>query len=461
VNPTDNLRHLHDRLRSGVALVSQLEELLHGRGDPGDKLATFARVSDYLQDVVVPHLRAERAALYPEATRVAGIDLRLLRRLADNCEELERQVARLLHDHARLRGGVHDNVGCRWHLTTLVRLLRRHLQTVEDELLPCLDRELADEDVYRIYERIEEVSFEEEVADRVPAGAEAAVAAARRLRDIQGIDAELFFLGEYVSDPQLVERTVAATIEACRLLGSAGLAAHLSIDPTAIGLLTDAGVCLHNAERIARSVAEQPLGRLNLMMLDMEDLTLVEPTLRLHRELLALGLPAGITLQARLRRTPEDLGPLLGQATAVRLVKGAFPLGPEFEHQGGRAVSAAYLALATRMLTPEAREAGLRPVFATHDEALVRHIAAMARSAGWAPDQFEFEMLFGVQTDLQRRLRSEGFSVRAHLPFGTARPPSTVPPAGEHPAEVVRLGESLPTGHQPALHGGARPPAGR
>jgi len=85
---------------------------------------------------------------------------------------------------------------------------------------------------------------------------------------------------------------VATTIEACRLLGSAGLAAHLSIDPTAIGLLSDADACRRNAERIARSVAEQPLGRLNLVMLDMEDLTLVEPTLRLHRELLALGLPA-------------------------------------------------------------------------------------------------------------------------------------------------------------------------
>jgi proline dehydrogenase len=286
------------------------------------------------------------------------------------------------------------------------------------------------------------------------------VAAARRLRDSQGIDAELFFLGEYVSDPQLVERTVAATIEACRLLGSAGLPAHLSIDPTAIGLLTDPGVCLHNAERIARSVADQPPGRLNLMMLDMEDLTLVEPTLRLHRELLALGLPAGITLQARLRRTAEDLGPLLGQATAVRLVKGAFPLGFEFAYQGGRAVSAAYLALATRMLAPEAREAGLRPVFATHDAALVRHIAAMARSAGWAPDEFEFEMLLGVRTDLQRRLRGEGFSVRAHLPFGSGRLPSPVPGVGEHPAEVVHLGETPPAGRQPALGGEARPPAG-
>ena len=225
-------------------------------------------------------------------------------------------------------------------------------------------------------------------------------------------------------------------------MGSAGLPAHLSIDPTAIGLLTDADVCLRNAERIARSVAEQPPGRLNLITLDMEDLTLVEPTLRLHRELLALGVPAGITLQARLHRTADDLGPLLEQPTAVRLVKGAHPAGPGLAHQGGRAVSAAYLALAARMLAPAAREAGLRPLFATHDAALVRRIAAMARSAGWAPDQFEFEMLLGVRTDVQRGLRSEGFSVRAHVPFRGAPVASTASRAGDHPAEAVHLGEA-------------------
>ena len=54
--PTDNLRHLHDRLRSGVALVSKLEDLLRERSNPETKLAAFARVSDYLQDVVLPHL---------------------------------------------------------------------------------------------------------------------------------------------------------------------------------------------------------------------------------------------------------------------------------------------------------------------------------------------------------------------------------------------------------------------
>ena len=381
---------------------------------------------------------------------MAGIDPRLVRRLHDNCDGLEREVARVLHDQARLRGGVHDNLGCRRHLTTLVRLLRRHLRTVEDELLPGLDGNLPEEEIRELYERIEEASFEEEVAGRVPAGAEAAVAAAQRLHESQGIDAELFLVGEYVGDPRLVEHTVATTIEAIRLLGSAGLPAHLSIDPTAIGLLTDAGACRRNAERIARSVALQPPGRLNLVMLDMEDLSLVEPTLRLHRELLALGLPAGITLQARLRRTADDIGPLLEQPTVVRLVKGAFPLGPEHDHQGGRAVSAAYLALATRMLAPEARRAGLRPVFATHDGTLLRQIARVARSAGWAPDQFEFEMLLGIRLDLQRALRSEGFAVRAHIPFGTAGLRSATPGGGEHPGEAVHLGEQPPGGERSA-----------
>ena len=429
---TDNLRHLHDRLRHGLAPVSQLEDRLRERGDQEGKLAAFALVTDYLQEVVSPHIRAELAALYPEAKRVAGIDLRLVRQLIDNCEELERQVTRVLHDNARLRSGVCDNVSCRRHITGLVRLLRRHLQAVEEELLPHLDRELSDEAVYRLYERMEEAGFDEAVVSRVPTGAEAAVAVARRLSESHGIDTDLSFLGEYLSDPELVERSVAASIEACGRLGSEGLDAHLSVDPTAIGLMTSAELCLRNAERIARSVAGQPDGRLNLVMLDMEDLSLVEPTQRIHRELLARGLPVGITLQARLRRTAEDISPLLERPTAIRLVKGAFPLGPEHDYQGRRAVSAAYLNLASRMLTPEARAAGLRPLFATHDDALIRHIAAMAGSAGWTPDQYEFEMLVGIRLDLQQRLRKDGYSVRAHLPFGTASWPYAVLPVGEH-----------------------------
>jgi proline dehydrogenase len=438
---TDDLRHLHDRLRTGVGLVSQLEALLLEGGEPDAKLEAFDRVSVYLQDVVAPHLRAELVTLYPEAERVGAIDGDLGRRLIDSCDRLEGAASRVLQDHARLRGGAADNLGYRQRITALVRLLRRHLQTVEDELLPQLGRELTDSEVRHIYERMVEAASDEEIAARVPAGAEAAVAAARRLRD-QGIEAELSCLSQPGSDAEVIERTVAGTIEAGRLLAASGLGVRLSVDPAAIGLLGDAAAGHRNAERIARFVAQQPAERLNLATLDMEDLASVEPTLELHRGLLGLGLTAGITLQARLRRTAEDLEPLLRRPTAVRLVKGAFPLGPEHDHQGGRAISAAYLALATRMLGPEARKAGLRPVFATHDEALVRRIATTARRAGWMPDGYEFEMVVGVRLDVQRWLRGEGLSVRAYLPFGTVPWPLAVRRPGEHPAEAMHLGEA-------------------
>lgn len=427
---TDKLRHLHDRLRSGLALVSQLEDRLHERTDTAGKLAAFARVSDYLQEVVAPHLRAEQAVLFPEARRLPGIDPELVRRATAECEDLERLTTRVLHDHARLAAGVSDNASCRRHITGLVRLLRRHLQSVEDGLLTHLNGELSEGAVDGLYERLQVEGFEEQLAARVPATPEAAVAMAQRLRESQDIGTELFFLSEYVSDPQRVESMVASTVEACRLLGSAGLGAHVSVDPTAIGLLADAALGLRNAERIVRAAADQPPGRLNLVTLDMEDLSLVDPTLRLHRHLVALGLPAGVTLQARLRRTGDDIAPLVQQPTAVRLVKGAFPSSPDHEHQGQRRVSAAYVELARRMLSVEAREAGFRPIFATHDIGLIRAIREIAGQEGWAPDRYEFEMLYGIRLDLQRWLSAEGHAVRAHLPFGAASWPYTVLPGG-------------------------------
>lgn len=60
----------------------------------------------------------------------------------------------------------------------------------------------------------------------------AAVAAARRLRDDLGIAASLFYLGEYMTDPVLVEKNVETTLVAIQLLGAERLDGHVSVDPT-------------------------------------------------------------------------------------------------------------------------------------------------------------------------------------------------------------------------------------
>jgi proline dehydrogenase len=272
---------------------------------------------------------------------------------------------------------------------------------------------------------------------------EAAVATARQLRAELGISASLFYLGEYVSDPIAIDRNVEMTIAAIERLGAQGLDVHLSIDPTAIGYMASEQLATRNAERLARAVAAQPPHGRNYLMLDMEDLSLVGPTLHLHEYLVARGLPVGITLQARLQRTEQDLRSLLAKASAVRLVKGAFPRGPAHDHQGRQMITSNYLRLAGLMLSREARRDGLYPVFATHDDALARSLIDLARTNGWPPDQYEFELLYGVRPDWQQQLRAQGQAVRVYLPFGTDWWPYAIRRVGENPRNIVLLGRTL------------------
>jgi len=270
-----------------------------------------------------------------------------------------------------------------------------------------------------------------------------AIATARRLHDDLGISASLCYLGEYVDDATAIRRTVEASIDVAGLLGAAGLDVNVSIDPTAIGHLRGEDTFQRNAERIGQAVADAAGDAGGRLMLDMEDLALVEPTLRALRRLLAKGLPAAITLQARLLRTRADVRDLVHLRTAVRLVKGAFPLGPEHDHQGRDAITREYLSLAAMMLAPEARDAGFRPVFATHDDAILRSVARLASRNGWPKAAYEFEFLYGVRPDWQQKLRASGHSVRVYVPFGTDWWPYAVRRIGENPRNALLLGRAL------------------
>ena len=146
------------------------------------------------------------------------------------------------------------------------------------------------------------------LARRFVAGADLgeALESCHRLRD-RGIRASLFYLGEYVSDPAVIERTIERKEAAALALAEHGFDVHVSVDPTQIGYPLSLKVLRANAEAIARRIATAAERRngegFDALMLDMEDESLVEPTLALHQHLSDLRLPVAVTLQAYLRRT--------------------------------------------------------------------------------------------------------------------------------------------------------------
>lgn len=239
---------------------------------------------------------------------------------------------------------------------------------------------------------------------------DAAIATAAALRD-SGRLSSLFFLGEYVEDPAAVARTVTELQAAIAALAGAGLDVHVSVDPTAVGWMTDRAICRTNVFALGRAVAAtagSPGVERRYLMLDMEDSSLTDDTIAMYEDLRSTHVPAAVTLQAYLHRFEGDVRRCVCPGGAVRLVKGA-------------------------------RDLGFYPIFATHDAGLIREIIGLARRLGWPAGRYEFEMLYGVRPRLQHALLSRGERLRLYVPYGAAWWPYAVRRVGEAPRNAGLL----------------------
>jgi len=282
------------------------------------------------------------------------------------------------------------------------------------------------------------------LAARFVAGPEVAdfMAAARRLRG-HGFSTSAFFLGDSVADPEKVAANVEGIQAVVAAIGGDEVDLHVSIDPSQIGYALNDALGEANALSIAEALAGRPAAGRKTLMLDMEDESYVPRTLALHHALWGRSLPVAVTLQAYLRRSAADIEELLAAGATVRLVKGAFLGNPPTAFTARRDIDASYRSLAGRMLSEDARAAGMRPVFGTHDEKVIAELRKLARRNGWRAGDYEFEMLFGVRPVLQQSLVDGGEAVRLYLPFGRDWWPYAIRRVGESPRNAWLVAKAL------------------
>ncbi|MEU0877891.1 proline dehydrogenase family protein [Lentzea sp. NPDC005914] len=219
-----------------------------------------------------------------------------------------------------------------------------------------------------------------------------------------GLPVTLDYLGEDTTDKAQAEKTVQAYLELLDALHAAGLAqdAEVSVKLSAVGQALDESLALTNASRIC-AAAEQ-CG--TTVTLDMEDHTTTDSTLRVLNELRRTWPWVGAVLQTYLHRTLDDCKQLAGPGSRVRLVKGAYAEPPEVAIQDPHEVDLNYVRCLNVLLAGEGY-----PMFATHDPRLIEIIGERAR--WYDKTDFEYQMLYGIRPDEQRRL-----GTRVYVPYG-------------------------------------------
>ena len=243
------------------------------------------------------------------------------------------------------------------------------------------------------------------IADRYIAGEELgdAVETVARL-NAGGKTATIDVLGEEVGRREEVQEITRAYLDAIEAISERGLESNVSIKPTGLGLLLGYEVARENLEAVVRRASE--VG--NFVRIDMEDASTTEDTLRIYRELREDGLDnVGVVLQARLRRTLDDIEALAELRPNIRICKGIYLEPEEIAFTGFEEIRLNYVRC-LEALDSAASFVGV----ATHDEFLVSEAKRVMH------EPYEFQMLLGVREPLGDQLVRDGARLRIYVPYG-------------------------------------------
>ena len=178
------------------------------------------------------------------------------------------------------------------------------------------------------------------------------------------------------------------------------------------------GQALENGHELAlanvRPVVEAAAAIGTTVTLDAEDHTTLDSMFAVHEELRRDFPQTGCVIQAYLFRTEADARRLAASGSRVRLVKGAYKEPAEVAHQDKHEIDKAYVRILRTLMDGEGY-----PMIGSHDPRLISIAQELARRAGRKPDEYEFQMLYGIRSDEHLRLAAEGHRMRVYTAYGT------------------------------------------
>ncbi|HEX5569467.1 MAG TPA: proline dehydrogenase family protein [Streptomyces sp.] len=277
------------------------------------------------------------------------------------------------------------------------------------------------------------------VVDRFIAGErlDEAMAVVRSL-NARGLEITLDLLGEDVTDRTEALRTRDAYLALADALRDEGLGARaeMSVKLSSFGQALPGGDDIAYAHVLPVIEAAAEAG--TTVTLDMEDHTTVDSTLAILAELRKRFPATGAVLQSYLYRTEDDCRALAGEGSRVRLVKGAYREPPTVAHQDKREVDLAYVRCLGILMAGEGY-----PMIGSHDPRMVAIAREIARRLGRKPDEYEFQMLYGIRTAEQERLAAAGHRMRVYVPYGTDWYGYFMRRLAERPANLAFFARSL------------------
>jgi len=225
-----------------------------------------------------------------------------------------------------------------------------------------------------------------------------------------GLSATLDHLGENVNTPKEARAACDTVLDMLDAIHQRGLDCNVSLKLTQLGLDLSLDMCRQHLCEILSKAA----GYGSFVRIDMEGSPYTMRTLAMVHEMHRQFDNIGAVIQAYLQRSDKDVTELLAAKIRVRLCKGAYQEPPEIAYQRKQDVDRNFVQLSQELLS-----SGIYHGIATHDPKMIEAAIDHVRSNNIPASAFEFQMLYGIRRDLQKKLRADGWNVRIYIPWGT------------------------------------------
>ncbi|WP_135079185.1 hypothetical protein [Terasakiella sp. SH-1] len=262
---------------------------------------------------------------------------------------------------------------------------------------------------------------------------EEAVEVARQLREM-GYHVCLHHLGTPSEDVDVIQENVSTVMETMEILDEERLEVCISLMPSEMGYLKSAkggeSHCLQVGQIFGNRISVRDVedrqgygdgheeGERNLLMVHASERVPMQRILALYGALSRSDIPSCVTIPAGLTRSINDVKAIISQGGNVRLSMTPSLVNDSSSYEYEDLIADNYMKLARILLSEDALIQQVSPVFALEDNEMAEQIIMMTNLEGWSMNSFEFEIPYGVNNALKRRLLDEGYTVRVLVPFG-------------------------------------------
>ncbi len=204
----------------------------------------------------------------------------------------------------------------------------------------------------------------------------------------------------------------------------------ISLDLSHIGLAVSTDLCKENLSEICTSATDGAIE----VIISAEGIERTSDVIEIYKWARKEHDNVSITMQAYLHRSEDDFKDLVKEQGRIRVVKGAFDAPESVAIPRGDKLDEVYLSYVEQLLSLNHKCS-----IATHHSLIQQEAKKLIDS--YRPDKktYEFESLYGIQTDQLLSLKDEGYQTKLYFVYGKEWYLYLCNRVAEYPLNIFRL----------------------